>query len=53
MTICSNCEGTGECPMCFGAGIDDEEPCGCCFGSGECPECDGSGETFDDDHRYD
>lgn len=43
---CETCNGTGDCQMCLGAGIDADsgDKCGCCFGSGECPECNGSGE---------
>lgn len=45
MGDCENCDGTGDCPMCFGAKLDENgNKCGCCFGSGDCPECGGSGE---------
>lgn len=46
MEICENCDGTGECPMCNGLGLDEDndEECGCCFGECTCPECDGTGE---------
>ncbi|QOJ20332.1 MAG: hypothetical protein HRU77_06265 [Gammaproteobacteria bacterium] len=48
MDECMNCNGTGNCPMCEGTGLENGNKCGCCFGSGECPECDGTGEELDD-----
>ena len=37
---CPSCDGSAECPYCFGTGGPEDEPCEICESSGDCCECD-------------
>ena len=42
---CMNCSGTGECPYCYGSGINmaigaEEFRCPACQGTGWCANCE-------------
>jgi DnaJ-class molecular chaperone len=48
---CPDCEGTGECPRCFGscenvALNSDQDTCPYCKGTGACPTCSAGAETI-------
>ncbi len=40
---CSQCNGTGVCPMCHGK----KQWCEYCHGTGKCPACKGSGHSLE------
>lgn len=47
-TVCSACQGSGNCPRCKGTGKDPDPikaslPCRRCNGTGICSGCHGSG----------
>ncbi len=46
-TECPDCCGTGDCPWCYGTGMEEEGgiACSCCFGNGKCDMCGGTGEV--------
>jgi hypothetical protein len=37
--VCPQCQDTGSCAECDGAGMRDGRPCEVCGGTGECPAC--------------
>lgn len=54
VTICPECNGSGDCPNCEGdgtypvvnnSGETDAEDCDNCGGYGACPMCEGAGEA--------
>ena len=42
-TICTICQGSGQCNACFGTGTDTVGDCNQCSGSGTCFKCMGTG----------